>query len=99
MTPQEAKSAMLDGAVLLDVRTPAEWNICSIDGSLQIQMQTIPARFDELPRDQPIAVLCHHGGRSAQVTAFLRAQGFDAHNVEGGIHRWSLEIDPSLARY
>jgi rhodanese-related sulfurtransferase len=62
-------------------------------------MQTIAARVDELPRDKQIAVLCHHGGRSAQVTAFLNQKGFDAHNVEGGIELWATELDPSLARY
>ena len=90
---------MASGTVLLDVRTPQEWDICSIEGAVRISMQAIPARVDELPRDQPIAVLCHHGGRSAQVTAFLRRHGFDAHNVEGGIHRWALELAPELARY
>ena len=99
MTPAEAVEAIAAGATLLDVRTPPEWDICSIEGSLKISMQTIPSRVDELPTDRPIAVLCHHGGRSAQVTAFLRNQGLDAHNVEGGIHRWAHEIDQSLALY
>lgn len=99
MTPTEAAAAVANGAVLLDVRTPAEWEICSVDGSTKISMQTITARVHELPRDKEIAVLCHHGGRSAQVTSFLRNKGFDAHNVEGGINLWATELDPSLARY
>ena len=99
MTPAEAVEAIASGAVLLDVRTPPEWDICTVDGCLKIPMQTIQSRVDELPTDRPIAVLCHHGSRSAQVTAFLQSQGLDAHNVEGGIHRWANEIDDSVARY
>jgi rhodanese-related sulfurtransferase len=64
-----------------------------------ISMQTISSHLGELPADTPIAVLCHHGGRSAQVTAFLQREGYEAHNVDGGIHRWANEIDDTLARY
>ncbi len=99
MTPTEAASALAAGAVLLDVRTPPEWDICAVNGSTNISMQTIAARVQELPSDTTIAVLCHHGGRSAHVTAFLRQKGFDAHNVEGGIDLWAMELDSSLARY
>lgn len=90
--------------VLLDVREPAEWQFVSVQPAgaelLQMQMQTVPLRLAELDPDRPVAVLCHHGGRSMQVAMFLARQGF-AHvaNVAGGIDAWSLQVDPSLPRY
>lgn len=86
-------------AVLLDVREPDERAICQVPGSLHIPMREIPARAAELP-DAHLLVFCHHGGRSARVTQFLRANGFErATNVAGGIDAWAEQIDPSLARY
>lgn len=86
-------------AVLLDVREPDELAICQVPGSLPIPMREIPARISELP-DQHVLVLCHHGGRSARVTQFLRANGFErASNIAGGIDAWAAQIDPTLTRY
>ena len=63
-------------------------------------MGALPARLDELDPQQPIACLCHHGGRSMQVASYLAACGF-AHlaNIAGGIDAWAQERDPSIARY
>jgi rhodanese-related sulfurtransferase len=51
-------------------------------------MFEVPERLDALPSDQSIAVICHVGGRSARVAQWLRQQGYDAHNVEGGMDAW-----------
>jgi rhodanese-related sulfurtransferase len=90
--------------VVLDVREPAELQIVSIkpDGFtlLTIPMGTIPARLSELDPHQPIACLCHHGGRSMQVAHFLASHGFDnVANIAGGIHAWAVDVDPSLNTY
>ncbi len=90
--------------VVLDVREPHELQVARIkaDGFtlLTIPMGTIPPRLSELDPEQPIACLCHHGGRSMQVAAFLESRGF-AHlaNIAGGINAWSTEVDPSVPRY
>ena len=48
----------------------------------------------------PIACICHHGARSAQVVAFLLQQGFDdVYNLAGGIDAWSTQVDPAVPRY
>ncbi|MEM6366009.1 MAG: rhodanese-like domain-containing protein, partial [Planctomycetota bacterium] len=45
-------------------------------------------------------VHCHHGGRSMQVTQFLRQKGFShVQNMAGGIESWSLEVDSAVPRY
>lgn len=88
------------GAELLDVREPHEHAICRIAGSRLLPMRTVPGSLGTLPRDRQLLVLCHHGGRSARVTEFLRANGFArAINIGGGIDAWAAEIDPRLQRY
>lgn len=90
--------------VVLDVREPAELAVASVtpDGFelVTIPMGIIPVRLSELDPNQPIACLCHHGGRSMQVASFLQSRGF-AHvaNIAGGINAWSAELDPTIARY
>lgn len=97
---EAARLAKQPGNVLLDVREPYELAICQIAGSLQIPMGNIPGRLAEIPRDQRILVLCHHGARSMRVTEWLRANGYaNASNIAGGIEAWAENIDPSLARY
>lgn len=89
-----------EGALLLDVREPFEFEICRIAGSKELPMRQIPEQLAELPRDRAILALCHHGGRSLRVTQYLRANGFtNVSNVTGGIDAWAAEVDPSLARY
>ena len=90
--------------VVLDVREPHELQIASIkaDGFtlMTIPMGVIPPRLAELDPEQPIACLCHHGGRSMQVASFLASRGFThVANIAGGINAWSAEVDPSVARY
>jgi rhodanese-related sulfurtransferase len=86
--------------VLLDVREPDELATASIPWAVTIPMGEIPARAAELPADKPIAVLCHAGGRSARVTAYLNQNGFpQAVNVAGGIDAWSTSIDQAVPRY
>ena len=89
--------------VLLDVREGWEVQTASVqpDGldRVHMPMQTIPARLDELDKTRPVACLCHHGGRSMQVAAFLQQHGYQVVNVAGGIHAWSAELDPTVAVY
>lgn len=88
------------GALLLDVREPHEWELVHVAGSRHVPMRRIPEALADLPRDRDLLVLCHVGGRSARVTQYLRAQGFDrACNVAGGIEAWAEQVDPTLPRY
>ena len=86
--------------LLLDVREPGEVAICAIPDSLHISMGALPARVGELPRDRDIVVVCHHGGRSAQVTMWLRSQGLSrTTNLSGGVDAWARRIDPNMKVY
>ncbi len=85
---------------VLDVREPWEVGLCALEGSLTIPMQELPARLDEVPKDDVVVVLCHHGARSLQVAAWLRGQGLQrVTSLAGGIDAWARECDPEMARY
>ena len=85
--------------VLIDVREDFEREICHI-GGLHIPMGQIAYSINTLNIDDKIIVYCHHGIRSLQVVDYLRGRGFNfAQSLEGGIHKWAIEKDESLARY
>ncbi len=85
---------------ILDVREGWEVEICALAGAVHVPMASLPARLDDLPRDRPIVVVCHHGARSARVVGFLRHGGFErAINLKGGIDAWAARVDPVMARY
>ncbi len=94
--------------ILLDVREPMELELAPVPfPSLNVPLSTlakdgVDALPPELTGDQttPIVVLCHHGSRSAQVTAWLRGHGWeDVTNLDGGIHAYAKFIDPSIPTY
>lgn len=105
MTPSEFRvrwpeHGTAEDVILLDVREPHELALAALDASVHIPMQQIPSRLDEIDRSKTIVVMCHSGVRSMQVAGFLRQQGFEnVINLDGGIDRWSREIDPSIPRY
>ncbi len=85
---------------LLDVREAWEIDIARIDQMIDIPMAEIPARIAEPDASQAVAVLCHSGGRSAQLANYLAQSGFDrVANIVGDIDTWSLDIDDSIPRY
>jgi len=102
--PGLAARAAAEGFVLLDVREPWEVQTARIQlpgtTALHIPMHGVPLRLAEVPRTQPIACICHHGARSAQVVAFLMQRGYtDVYNLAGGIDAWSTQVDPQVPRY
>ena len=74
---------------LLDVREDDEWVAGHIAGSTHIPMSGLLARVDEVPKDRDVVVVCKVGARSAQVTAYLRQQGWQrVANLDGGVVAW-----------
>ena len=86
---------------LLDVREPWEFEVSRITGAKLMPMGDVPSRANqELDPDDHIVVLCHHGVRSMNVTAWLRQQGFEnAQSMRGGIDAWSRRVDPKVPVY
>ncbi len=104
ITPVELAQRLADAhqpaPVLLDVREPWEFEICHLEGALPMPMASVPARVGELDPAREIVVICHHGGRSAQVGMFLERQGFArVINLAGGVAEWAARVDPAMAQY
>jgi len=77
------------GAFLLDVRELDEWQAGHAPDATHIPLSDVPGRVAELPADRLIVAICRVGGRSGRATAYLRAQGLDVHNYEGGMREWA----------
>jgi rhodanese-related sulfurtransferase len=102
ISPVEAAQVLREkGARLIDVREPWEFTTTRIEGSLPLPMGEVATRaHKELEFDERLVIVCHHGVRSMNVTAWLRRQGFEkAQSLRGGIDAWSVEVDPAVTRY
>src|SRR5438093_4905111 len=85
---------------LVDVQEPFEHEIASIDSAKLIPLGELSDRLSELDRDRLTIVHCHSGMRSAQAVRLLRDAGFsNVFNLEGGIAKWSDEIDSGVPKY
>jgi monothiol glutaredoxin len=84
---------------VIDVRPPQDRALAPFARAEILDSQS-HARLAALPKDAPLAFLCHHGNSSRNAAEHFREQGFrDVYNVEGGIDAWSREIDPGVPRY
>jgi rhodanese-related sulfurtransferase len=103
ITPEEVKSKLDQGEqfTLLDVRGPWEFEVAHMNGAKLMPMGDVPARaHQELDPENHIVVVCHHGVRSMNVTAWLRQQGFEkAQSMRGGIDAWSRRMDKKVPVY
>ena len=100
IAPREAAELLKQGKIkLLDVRTPQEYAIASIPGSVLVD-QTVVQEVMTWDKETPIVTVCHHGMRSLDAAAYLRGHGFaNTRSMTGGIEAWALQIDPSTPRY
>ena len=100
ITVQELNAQLENNKVkLLDVREKFELNICSINNSINIPMQEIGTRINELSDNLEYAVICHSGVRSYHTCEFLYNNGFIVYNVIGGIDEWASSVDNGMKRY
>jgi NADPH-dependent 2,4-dienoyl-CoA reductase/sulfur reductase-like enzyme/rhodanese-related sulfurtransferase len=93
--PQVDVEAVLAAAAdrrpfLLDVRTSQEFSAGNIPGAMNIPLDELRSRLDELPYDREIAVYCQVGQRGYLATRLLRQKGFSASNVGGGYKTYKL---------
>lgn len=89
MQPEDLPELPGEGSALLDVREVNEWTAGHAPGAVHIPMSELPQRLSEIPEADQLYVVCRSGGRSAKVTAYLNANGWDAVNVERGMNGWS----------
>lgn len=86
-----AREKRAAGALLLDVRTPAEYRAGHIEGAINIPVQQLSQRIAELHdrRAQDIIVYCQSGARSSEATALLRRAGFSKVQDVGAMSKLS----------
>ena len=78
-------------AVLIDVRTPAEFNEYHLPGSLNMDFlgKDYWEIFDQLDKNTPTLVYCRTGRRSVRTVMFMKNGGFtNVHNLDGGLVAW-----------
>ena len=89
-----------DAPVLIDVRSPEEWEICHLERARLIPLGELPSRMHELDSSDEIVFMCKVGQRSAHAAALVRRAGFGkVWNLRGGLLAWGQEIDPDLPIY
>ena len=76
------------GAFVLDVRQPDEYEAGHVPGAVLVPLDQLEGRMTELPKDQPLLVICRSGARSAAAVQALAGAGYDATNVAGGTLAW-----------
>lgn len=91
--PTTTQSFVRRGALLVDVRERGEVEQLAFDvpALVHIPLSEFEDRFDELPKDQTLVMVCQVGARSLRATAFLLYKGWDAEkvvNMKHGMVRW-----------
>lgn len=79
-----AWSKIEDGALLVDVRTPGEYNVKHLKNSVNLPLNTVGYAFKDIDKNSNIVVYCRSGNRSGQAKAYLEKAGFtNVHNGGG----------------
>jgi monothiol glutaredoxin len=99
LSPLEAAGKLAANALtLVDVR-PADERAFAVVKAPFATFDDGTAAIEAMPKDTPLAFLCHHGARSAQAAEHFRRLGFtEVYNVIGGIDAWA-DADPAIGRY
>jgi rhodanese-related sulfurtransferase len=82
---------------LLDVREQDEWDAGHIEGSQHIPLGELGERLDEVPTEGVVVAVCRSGSRSDRAMRGLRASGYAAENLDGGVTAWSRAGLPLVA--
>jgi len=98
---QELHDRIITGTIdVIDVRPASARAIAPFPQPHDVLDADSAAKLEALPKDVPLAFLCHHGSSSRRAAEHFRSLGFhDIYNVEGGIDAWAKEIDPKVPLY
>jgi phage shock protein E len=84
----EAREMVANGAQLVDVRSPQEYGMGAIPGSLNVPLQVIHSAEQHLDKEKPVIVFCGSGMRSEQAKGILSQLGFDSVHNLGSINKY-----------
>jgi rhodanese-related sulfurtransferase len=79
---------------VIDVREPYEREAGHIAGTRHIELTKLSAEAASLDRERPVVFYCRVGARSTMAAQALRASGFEAYSMQGGLLRWAQEDRP-----
>lgn len=72
-------------ALVLDVRTPGEFEMGHLPMAVNMSVETIPQNMAQIPTDKTLVIYCEHGSRSKLAAGFLSARGYDkVYHIQGG---------------
>ena len=84
ITIEDVEKKDINQVTILDIRPEDAYCRGTVEGAINIPMQEVDNRRDEIPRDKPVYVLCHTGEWSAYTVNMLEEAGYEAYNIEGG---------------
>lgn len=91
---EDIKNLPHDGSItLLDTRTPGEYQRGHVDGFVNIPVDNLRERLDEIPKEKPVYVMCQSGLRSYIATRILEGNGYTAYNFSGGFRFYDAVIN------
>lgn len=82
-TSVDFKALVQQGALIIDVRTPAEFNGGHIKGAVNMPLQSLQANISKVPKNKTIITCCASGMRSGSAKSLLKAAGYTVHNGGG----------------
>lgn len=101
LAPERVAELLRAGeAELIDVREDEEWDAGHISGARHIVLEEVSSRAGEIERERTVVFHCASGNRSAMVADAFRKDGYDAHNMAGGVKAWEqagLPLEPGGA--
>lgn len=77
----EARKTVAEGGLLLDVRTEDEFLSGHLDGAKNINVEELPDRMDEIPKDQHVVVYCRSGKRAQRAAEMLKNSGYSVSEI------------------
>ena len=79
--------------LLIDVRSPYEYNDRHIPGSVNIPIDELENRINEIDKTRKIITVCEHGVRSGICEKFLKEKGYNAESLENGMSVWQGQVE------
>ncbi len=99
ITPDEAAKMinLPSPPMLIDVRELGELEICCLDGAINLPLGTLDRTLSGLDPEGDYIVVCRSGMRSQRAVQILEAAGFTrVRHIDGGLLRWSRDVDPGM---
>jgi rhodanese-related sulfurtransferase len=99
ISPDDLRDALeAEGAQLIDVREPYEWEAGRLAGARHIELERLASKADTIDRERPVYFYCRIGARSGMAAQAFRRAGFQARSLDGGITAWAekgLPLEPA----